>query len=511
MTTRTDAASTVRAAAWARVDFGRIFDASPTASMVLDRTQRFVAANAAYLRLTGSTLEDLLGRRVFDVFPNVPGDPNDPSVARVRASLLRVLENGEPDVLPLVAYRVPRTPGGPLEERFWSATHSPVRDERGEVAYVLQDTRDVTEQVHREAASADLARHVLAESIPQQVWTARPDGQLDFVNERVVDYLQSPRARVLGDGWQDVIHPDDLAGCMARWRHSLETGELYELEFRLRRGDGQYRWHLARAEAWRDGTGAVRKWFGTNTDVDDYNKIREELRARSESEQQLIGIVSHDLRNPLNTIGLAASLLLQKRAEGDPEAKILKRMVRSMERAGRLIRDFLDLAQSRSGRTIPIHPRTTNLRELVEQVVSESRLADPDRAVEVSHLGEDTGRWDTDRLAQVLGNLVDNAFQHGARGGPVAIVSQVDTHHATIEIHNTGPAIAPETLACLFEPFQRGRSSRSSAPGGRSVGLGLYIARQVVAAHGGTIGVTSTSAAGTRFRVRLPREVPGDG
>lgn len=126
-----------------QVDLGRVFDASPNAYMVLDAELRFVAANAAYLRATSKTLDQLLGQRVFDVFPDDPSDPNNPSRTLLRRSLQKVLETGEPDELAFIPYRVP-TPDDPDALRYWSASHAPLRDADGRVRHVLQHTVDVT-------------------------------------------------------------------------------------------------------------------------------------------------------------------------------------------------------------------------------------------------------------------------------------------------------------------------------------------------------------------------------
>lgn len=119
----------------------------------------------------------------------------------------------------------------------------------------------------------------LAEALPQQVWTAQPDGRLDYFNQRVLDYFGRTMEQMLGWGWQDVLHPDDLSGCIDRWSKALETGELYEIEFRLKRAaDSAYRWHLGRALPLHNNEGQVVSWFGTNTDIDDRKQAEEALR-----------------------------------------------------------------------------------------------------------------------------------------------------------------------------------------------------------------------------------------
>jgi PAS domain S-box-containing protein len=542
------------------VDFASLFERSPNPYMVLDRDLRYVTANAAYLRLALTTLEALRGRYVFDAFPNDPDDPGNESARILRESFERVLATGETDVLAFIPYRVPIDRDGMVvfEERFWSATHTPILDTEGQVSLIMQHTVDVTKlHRHRRAAGVDPAldsgpsiqaeagvlgraeqlqranvlldaerqrlrglideqkrleaqlealldqQRFLAEAIPQQIWTATADGRLDFVNDRVPAYFGASGAELLGAGWQQFIHPDDLPPVLERWRACLQSGETYEAEFRLRRADGAYRWHLARAIAKRDAAGTVTRWFGTNTDLDDLKRAQAELERRAEFDQQLIGIVSHDLRNPLNAIGMATSLLLKRGNLDDQQGKVIARIISSSERATRLIGDFLDFTEARAAGRLPIRPRQANIREIAQQVFDEVRLLHPDRPATITHHGEESGIWDPDRIAQLLGNLVANAFQHGSGNGGVHVSTRGTDTDVTIEVQNDGAPIETATMTRLFEPFVRG--ARGSTETGSSVGLGLFIARQIVAAHQGEITVQSSDDTGTVFIVRLPR------
>ena len=139
--------------------------------------------------------------------------------------------------------------------------------------------RDVTERRRAEEVlrTSEYKFRQLGEGIYHQVWTAEPDGRLDYVNQRTIEYFDRPAEEILGAGWQDLIHPDDLQTCLIEWSNSLATGKYYEVEFRLRRSDGVYRWHKARANAGRDSSGRITKWFGTNTDIDDQKQTEEKL------------------------------------------------------------------------------------------------------------------------------------------------------------------------------------------------------------------------------------------
>ena len=514
----------------ARVNFTQVFERSPNPYMLLDRELRYVAANAAYLAATRRSLDQLLGKCLFDVFPNDPSDLANDSAERLRESLRKVIRTGEPDVLPLIPYSV-APHGDEVEVRYWSATHTPLLDAAGAVEFVLQHTVDVTDVARHGASRAadeagvlhranriqeenrslqrlesELAAQLererfLAESIPQQVWTATPDGRLESVNRRVTEYFGMEAEAVLGVGWQALLHPDDVEACLARWRQSLASGEDYEVEFRLRRRDGAYRWHLGRASAFHDARGRIVKWFGTNTDVDEVKRARDELQARSELDRQLIGIVSHDLRNPLNAIGMGVSLLNSGPLD-DPQRRIVQRMLSSFERASRLIRDFLDFTQARVSGQFPIARAGANIRQIAHQICDEVQSLYPGRTCVVEHTGREEGNWDPDRLAQLVGNLVSNAFQHSTPDGEVRVRSEGRADGMVVSVHNEGEPIPEQDLARLFQPFERGSEATTSTS--RNVGLGLYICQQIVAAHGGTMSVESSRDAGTTFTFRLP-------
>ncbi|HEU4411993.1 MAG TPA: HAMP domain-containing sensor histidine kinase [Polyangiaceae bacterium] len=217
---------------------------------------------------------------------------------------------------------------------------------------------------------------------------------------------------------------------------------------------------------------------------------------------RIVGVVSHDLRNPLNAVLLGAQALAQLPARPEPERRLLARVTNAASRALRMIGDLLDYSKASSGGGIPVRPRRGDLVAVVEQAVDEMRQAFPERAVRLdAPSGPVEGDWDEDRLAQVVGNLVRNALQYSVESTAVTARVLADGAAAAIEVHNEGEPIDPGLLPHLFEPFRRGGGH---GPAG-SVGLGLYIAHEIVRAHGGAIEVRSTEREGTTVRVRLPR------
>ncbi len=161
--------------------------------------------------------------------------------------------------------------------------------------------RDITDRklVETTLRESREEQRLLTEAIPQQVWTALPNGTLDHVNERVVEYFGRSREQIVGEGWLEVLHPEDVADTVARWTHALTTGQPYEVEFRLRRSDGAYRWHLGRALPLRDANGAIAKWFGTNTDITE-RKLAEEEREIAAQRTRLLATASTLLASSLD-------------------------------------------------------------------------------------------------------------------------------------------------------------------------------------------------------------------
>lgn len=232
---------------------------------------------------------------------------------------------------------------------------------------------------------------------------------------------------------------------------------------------------------------------------------QEELRRAVDFRKRVLGIVSHDLRNPLNAIMLAAHTLLMKPDRDERERRTLRRITDSTDRAARLIRDLLDYSRAQLGGEFPIERRPGRMDDIVRQVLEEAGGAFPDREIslEIDPGADLEGSWDQDRVEQVLMNLVRNAIQHSLANTPVRVRLGASPDEVVIEVHNRGEPIQLEIMPTLFEAFKQGAAS---SPREGSVGLGLYIASEIVRGHRGRIEVESTREDGTTFRVHLPRQ-----
>ena len=220
---------------------------------------------------------------------------------------------------------------------------------------------------------------------------------------------------------------------------------------------------------------------------------------------QFIGVLSHDLRAPLAAVVAGAALLAIPEDHPERRARVVTRILNSAQRMERMIGDLLDLTRARLGGTIPITRRRTDLKELCDEVILESGTARPGAALRLDTRGHLVGNWDADRLAQAVSNLVGNAIQYGD-DTPVTLTAEEHNGAVVLAVHNGGAPIPPSVIPSIFEPLARGGSDG----GGHSIGLGLFIARAIVSAHGGEIDVSSSSDQGTTFTVRLPKGDPPD-
>ncbi len=273
----------------------------------------------------------------------------------------------------------------------------------------------------------------------------------------------------------------------------------------LRRPGAPERWLHVNAQPMYgpDGTtleGVISSFF----DVSDRKRAEAEQRERAEFEQQLIGIVSHDLRNPIAAMMMGAQVLVRQEDLGANHHRLVARILSSGERATRLISDLLDFTQARLGGGIRVSPVQADLHEVVRQAVEEIHFTWPDREILLDEVGDGRGTWDPDRLSQVVTNLVTNALRYSPGGTPVRVSARAaGDGHVELRVHNEGPPIRPDFVEHLFDPLQRGTNEVDRH--GRSVGLGLFIVKRIVDAHRGTVAVRSLEGEGTTFTVTLPR------
>lgn len=223
-----------------------------------------------------------------------------------------------------------------------------------------------------------------------------------------------------------------------------------------------------------------------------------------ELREKLFDILGHDLRNPLNTIAMANRILSKNENFQSAELKLTKKIAESVGRMDRMIGDLLDLSRTRLEEGIPINRQPCDLRNICLQMIDDFSIGYPNRTILFESEGETQGRYDADRIKQVISNLIGNALEHGAKKTPVTVKLSGNETNVILSAHNHGNPIPAESLATLFNPYRRAIENKNKSKVG--LGLGLYIVQQIVLAHKGAIEVESNENIGTIFTVKLPRE-----
>lgn len=361
------------------------------------------------------------------------------------------------------------------------------------------------------AASERLFRTV-SETVPEILFTSRPDGYVDYVNPRFTHVSGLPVDDALGRGWSDLLHPEDRPRITTQWATSLATGAAFDCEYRLRCADGAYRWFIGRVRPLRDADGRIYRWVGAITDIDqrkrtemDLETAKHQAEEASRAKDQFVAILSHELRTPLTPVLLSLASWQEDPALTPDLRKDMAMMRRNIELESRLIDDLLDATRIARDKlqlrleTLDAHLSVRNVLETFSRDIRTRKLhLTVDLAAPRHHV-----RADALRLQQILWNLIGNAVKYTPEGGAVSVRSTSGDDFMEIQVADTGVGIEPELMERLFKPFEQGEQTLARRYGG--LGLGLNISKVLTEMHGGTLIAASRGAnQGAQFTVRLP-------
>ncbi|MCA1855251.1 PAS domain S-box protein [Massilia oculi] len=397
--------------------------------------------------------------------------------------------------------------GAPGTRRTILVQAAAIRDADGALVGAVAANMDLTAQVEAERAMKDSEAkfRMIANLIPQIVWSADATGLIDYMNTRWSAFTGVPGERVLGNGWNGVVHPDDLPGLLQRWRHSVASGVPYEAEHRLIHHSGEYRWMLNRGLPSHDAGGRITRWMGTLTDIHDKKTGEDELRAQARRKDEFLAMLAHELRNPLAPISNAAQLLAM--AALDPQrvrqsSEVIIRQVRHMTS---LVDDLLDVSRVTRG-LVQLERGRVDIKSVLSSAVEQARpLVEARRHTLDLHIGPAPCWVDGDRirLVQVLANLLNNAAKYTAQGGHIALSVETGAEGVTIAVRDNGIGIDRTMLPHVFDLFTQAERTPDRSQGG--LGLGLALVRSLVQLHGGRVAARSDGLGmGSTFTVTLP-------
>lgn len=347
----------------------------------------------------------------------------------------------------------------------------------------------------------------MTELIPHIVWTADPDGRVDYYNRRWTDYTGLRVTDAVRGEWPDCLHPDDSDRTAAAWAQAVNTGCAYEIEHRIRRSDGGWRWMLSRGWPMYDRHGRIVKWFGTATDIDAEKQVqlalgaaRDAAERANRSKTRFLAAASHDLRQPLNAISLLLGTLRGRTAE--PEARdIIRQIEGSLDGMIDLFETLLDLSKLESG-VVELDIRPVCLSTMLSRIAQD--FSPQTRAKGLRLRIRSSGAFcltDATLLERIVRNLVANAVRYTDRGG-ILIAVRHRGGGLRLDVIDSGRGIPDERLEEIFLEFQQLQNEARERSGGH--GLGLAIVRRAAQSLGHRIEVRSRLGHGSRFSVELP-------
>lgn len=417
--------------------------------------------------------------------------------------------------------------------RWVYLTVSLLRDDGGDPLNFISVIEDLSARKAAEQALIESEDHYrfMIDTNPQMPWTADAHGNMTDFSDRWLEMTNLSREETRGNGWLQVIHPDDLKRMTDAWRRSVSLGAVYDVEHRARTRDGSYRWMRARAVPRRDASGKVIRWYGSTEDIEKQKdveanlerlvaertvalneanaaliKARDEALAASRTKSEFLANMSHEIRTPMNGVIGLTSLLLQKKLE--PETlEMVKTISSSGETLLRVIDDILDLSRMEAAK-FAIEPTSVDLNSLCHDVVAlfQSHSQSKNIALHCDPPEELVPLCLTDsvRLRQVLSNLISNGVKFTTRGKVTLRwrwQPSSDRIRVEFEVSDTGAGIPEDRTDAIFESFTQADGSTQRRFGG--TGLGLTISKRIVELMGGTISVVSKVDEGTTFTVVL--------
>jgi PAS domain S-box-containing protein len=345
----------------------------------------------------------------------------------------------------------------------------------------------------------------IGESIDYGVWVCAPDGRNTYASESFLKLVGITQEQCSQFGWGDVLHPDDAERTIAAWKECVRTGGQWDIEHRFRGVDG--RWHpiLARGVPVKNEQGVIVCWAGINLDIGNLKDAENELREANRRKDEFLGMLSHELRNPLTPIRNAIYILERADPGGDQAGRARSVIKRQTDHLTQLVDELLDVTRIARGK-IELRRERVNLRELVWGAADDFRLMLDDRGVTFRTVLPDGDVWadaDATRITQVIGNLLHNAAKFTERGDEVLLSLRAGDGEAEIAVRDTGQGIDPVLLPHVFEAFVQGDRTLARTDGG--LGLGLALVKGIIDLHGGTVRAESAGKGkGAEFTVRVP-------
>ncbi len=495
-------------------DYQALFESVPGLYLVLSTDLKIIAVSNAYLQATMTVREKIMGRLLFDVFPDNPDDPAATGTHNLKASLQRVLNNKAADAMAVQKYdiRRPESEGGGFEERYWSPLNTPMLDSKGEISCIIHRVEDVTE---RQRAEAELD-HFFSASV-DMLCIANADGYFKRVNPAFTQALGWSVKEMLVKPFIDFVHPDDHAATLHEVERQVAAGQkVLQFENRYRHKDGSWR-----VLSWNSVPQPGGLMYATARDITNLKKLEQEILTAKEqadhanaAKSDFLANMSHELRTPMNSILGMTRLLYEDEDISEEHRSMIGIVYRSADNLLDILNDILDLSKIEAEELI-LESISFSLPDFVGNVMETMMPISSQKGIQLScnYKGGEIPYLvgDPVRVGRILMNLVSNAVKFTDKGSVDVGISgrnlDDDNMEITFRVADTGIGIPEHKLGLIFDKFTQADASTTRRFGG--TGLGLSITKQLVEKMGGTITVQSTAGKGSVFSVVIPFKTSG--
>ncbi|HUZ59910.1 MAG TPA: PAS domain S-box protein [Hanamia sp.] len=445
--------------------------------------------NESALKLMGKTRDQMLNKPVLEVMTEV-------DIEKAKFLLDNVYYTGKSFSASEFPVKLQRN--GKLEKVYVNFEYDPLINGQGKVYGILVVGTEVTEQVltRHKVEESEARFRLLADSMPQFVWSANNEGIIKYFNQAVFDYSGLSNEQLQNGDWIEIIHPDERKKNIIKWMESIQTGKDFIFEHRFKRYDGTYRWQLSRAIALRDEKDKIHQWIGTSTDIND-------IKVQEQQKDFFISMASHELKTPITSIKGYVQILqsIHEKSGDELLIKSLDRIHVQIEKLTRLITDMLDVSKIRNG-GLAFHKQSFELNNLIKEVIEGLEIIHPEYKLVFKNDFDLPVYADRERIGQVLINLVTNAIKYSPKNGNIIITSELNQNEIVVSVNDEGIGIDKNYQKKIFERFYRveGKSEKTF-PG---FGIGLFITSEIIKRHKGKIWVESEPGKGSQFYFTLP-------
>lgn len=485
----------------------KALETAPNMYLVLSPDLYILTASDEYLEATQSKREVIVGKHIFEAFPDNPSLPDADGVENINASLQEVLKTKKPHYMRIQRYDVPDIENpGQFIQRYWDPSHTPVFTPDGEIHYIIQLATNVTERVLANQALAKQMiankqlevseqhfRH-LADIVPAKISNALPSGEVTFFNQKWLDYSGMTFEDLRDFGYHQMMHPDEIATFQTQLTEAAMTGVPLESEMRFKDINGNYRWHLNIASPILNADGEITMWVGSTTDI---QRIKEEDQRKND----FIGMVSHELKTPITSLNAYLQMLQAKAKKADDTFTLgaLDQSVKQVKRMTTMINGFLNVSRLESGK-INIDKQRFDMAELVKEAEAETIPMYSSHKIIFAPVAETFVNADRDKIGQVISNLISNAIKYSKPDSVVYVACVTINGRAVVSVTDEGIGIKKEEIPRLFELYYRVEANNHIA----GFGIGLYLSAEIIERHNGQIWAESEPGNGSTFLFSLP-------